>query len=449
MILHDYDHKLVYRIRCNYYSRNYPANILVQTVIWDRMYRAGNEIAHYFLQRFSSLLRLYTEEVHWIGTRISLPRFTSDNILRLLDAVEPALAADCCAVMDLPLPAWVIGDLHGNFHDLLRVFTTTGAVPANPILFLGDYVDRGSYSIEVVLLLFALKAAYPDRYYFLRGNHEFPHVNEQYGFKEECDLRYPHTGIWERVNQLFTVLPLAAILGGSVVCLHGGIGPDCHSIDHLRAIPVPIEDESPVGIVSQIVWSDPAEGVNGFAESARGCGYTFGDTELVDFLRESRCKKLLRAHECVMHGLQPFGNRMGLTVFTTSNYGHRKNAAGFILIAGPRQIKTYQLAPLLDIVERDSADYQAVIAFEEETVPSPLIPDGGAEPTLKGQSYPISKLPKMIAATRSVGLLPKTRAPDPRPARRQTLRTIAGATGRVSAVVSLPMFPVLAIDGPE
>jgi diadenosine tetraphosphatase ApaH/serine/threonine PP2A family protein phosphatase len=403
-------------------------------------------IVRYFLKRFSPLLGLYMEEVHWVGKRIPIPRFTADHISRLLDAVEPALVTDCCAVMDFVGPAWVIGDLHGNFHDLLRVLITTGAVPECRIIFLGDYVDRGSYSLEVILLLFTLKAAYPGLYCFLRGNHEFAKVNEQYGFKEECDARYPDTDIWIRVNQLFSFLPLACVLNDATICLHGGIGPDCQCLARLRAIDVPIDDPSPPeGIVSQIVWSDPGD-INGFTESARGCGFTFGDVQLLEFLKRSKCRKFLRAHECVMHGLQSFGNKSGLTVFSTSNYSKRKNASGFVFVTAESHLKAYQNPPMLDVVERQEALYEAVVALEEEVPPSLLTPHlAASEPGLKLSSYPMTKLARPKIAARGSAVWTTSRLADPNPSRRMSLKQIRGPNPSLSSALSLPCFPKLEV----
>jgi hypothetical protein len=160
-------------------------------------------IGRHFLKRFSPLLRLYPEEIHWVGSRIPIPRFDAAQILALLEMTMPVFSQNPVAVLDLPLDAWVIGDIHGNFHDLLRILARIGAHPKHPVVFLGDYVDRGDYSVEVVLLLFTLKVNFPEEFFFIRGNHEFAKLNEEYGFKDECESRYPGSGIWERVNAIF------------------------------------------------------------------------------------------------------------------------------------------------------------------------------------------------------------------------------------------------------
>jgi diadenosine tetraphosphatase ApaH/serine/threonine PP2A family protein phosphatase len=388
---------------------------------------AQSSIVRYFLRRFSPLLRLYPEEIPMVGSRIAIPRFTADEIIGLFARAEEALVADCTPVLDLPVPAWVIGDLHGNFHDLLRILTTISSYPECPVICLGDYVDRGSYSIEILLLLWTLKCAHPESYYFIRGNHEFPKLNEQYGFKEECDSRYPDSNIWQRANDLFTYLPLAIVLGGSVVCLHGGLGPDCKSVQTIRKICLPLDESCPSGVVSQIVWSDPVDQAPGFIASPRGCGYGFGPYPLGEFLRASQCKRMLRAHECVMHGLAPFGNDLGLTVFSSSNYTGRGNLAGFAEVGKEGDIKAHQLQPLTNLADRADAEFEDGAPFEDgrplekvnrlNRLASPSMPQ------FKFQSYPMSKLAMAKPSLRASGLF---KGPDVNQGRLASLRRISG-----------------------
>jgi diadenosine tetraphosphatase ApaH/serine/threonine PP2A family protein phosphatase len=284
----------------------------------------SSAIVEGFQRQYAFLLRLYSEEVHWVGSRIRMPRFTADQILKLFDATQAMISMNASAVISVQTPAWVVGDLQGNFHDLLRILLTIGDRPPPPIVFLGDYVDRGDFSLDVLLLLCTIRCARPDLVHLLRGNHEFAVTNAAYGFKEECEERYPGTAIWERANGLFTYFPIAAILGGTTCCVHGGLGPHVNSVDAIRAISLPVVGDGPDALLTEGLRSDPIN-VEGdqtrFAISARGRGYQFGRPALCEFLTASGCQAMIRAHECMKAGVAEFAGRRGVTVASKTAKG--------------------------------------------------------------------------------------------------------------------------------
>jgi hypothetical protein len=404
------------------------------------------DIVSHFIKRFTPLLRLYPEEVRWVGTRIPIPAFDGSQISQLLDAARPVLAANCISVLDLPFPAWIVGDIHGNFHDILRILATMGGLPNIPIVFLGDYVDRGSYSIEVITLLFALKCAHPDIFYFIRGNHEFAKVNALYGFKEECDVRYPGTSIWKQVNALFAYLPLAIVLGGTAICLHGGIGPETPSLDDIRRIQLPFTAPEPDPVVSAVVWSDPSSDVGKFIASARGCGYLFGVMALKEFLRASDCTMLIRAHECVLHGIATFFHGQGLTVFSTSNYNGRSNQAGVIQLFDTHKMEPHQLHPIDSVTERNEAEFEAVTEVEESKKLNRLAPHASFSslPQIRLASYPTSKLTKAVTANRTSGVV--LNSGDSPASRRSAVKRLALGLASTS---SLPNFSWMGVEDPQ
>ncbi|CAG9540021.1 unnamed protein product [Cercopithifilaria johnstoni] len=125
-------------------------------------------------------------------------------------------------LIELNPPINILGDIHGQFEDLIALFTLNGFPPNKKYLFLGDYVDRGPYSLEVIVLLFAYKVLYPDTVTLLRGNHESRPVNKQYGFYVECTRRYSVV-LYECFQFAFYCMPFCARISKTIMCMHGGI----------------------------------------------------------------------------------------------------------------------------------------------------------------------------------------------------------------------------------
>ncbi len=120
----------------------------------------------------------------WIETLMNCQSLKEEEIKTLCDMAREILI-DESNVQPVRSPVTVCGDIHGQLHDLIELFRIGGPAPETNYLFMGDYVDRGYYSVETVSLLLCLKTRYPERVYLLRGNHESRQITQVYGFFDE------------------------------------------------------------------------------------------------------------------------------------------------------------------------------------------------------------------------------------------------------------------------
>ncbi|VDM99204.1 unnamed protein product, partial [Thelazia callipaeda] len=225
-------------------------------------------------------------------------------------------------LIDLNPPIHVVGDIHGQFEDLIALFTLNGFPPDVQYLFLGDYVDRGPFSLEVAVLLFAYKVLYPDLVTLLRGNHESRPVNKQYGFYMEC-TRYSVV-LYECFQFAFYCMPFCARIDKRILCMHGGISEGLTNFAQIER-PCDVPD---MGILADLTWADPDPGVSGYEESPRGAASIFGKDALKSFCNNLGLELVIRAHQVVQEGYEFFGDRQLVTIFSAPNYcGQFNNAA--------------------------------------------------------------------------------------------------------------------------
>jgi len=218
-------------------------------------------------------------------------------------------------------PVTVVGDIHGQWNDLVEMFSIGGPVPTTNYAFLGDYVDRGYYSIETVSLIMCLKVRYPDRIHILRGNHESRQITQVYGFYDQCLKHYGTPNVWKYFTDLFDFLPLSFLIDAKVFGVHGGLSPVLDSLDHIRTLDrlheVPHE-----GPICDLIWSDPDDRV-GWGISPRGAGYTFGEDITARWNHANGLNLTVRAHQLVMEGYNYTHNQQLLTLFSAPNYCYR------------------------------------------------------------------------------------------------------------------------------
>ena len=254
-----------------------------------------------------------------------------DNEIRMLCIRAREVFMAQPILLELEAPIKICGDVHGQYHDLLRLFEYGGFPPEANYLFLGDYVDRGKQSLETICLLLAFKIKYPENFFILRGNHECASINRIYGFYDECKRRY-NIKMWKTFTDCFNCLPVAAIVDEKIFCCHGGLSPELQQLDQIKKIVRPT-DVPDTGLLCDLLWSDPDKDMVGWGENDRGVSFTFGEDIVAQFLRKMDLDLVCRAHQVVEDGYEFFARRQLVTIFSAPNYcGEFDNAGGMMAV---------------------------------------------------------------------------------------------------------------------
>eukprot|EP01125_Pyxidicula_operculata_P002471 TRINITY_DN1232_c0_g1_i2.p1 TRINITY_DN1232_c0_g1~~TRINITY_DN1232_c0_g1_i2.p1 ORF type:complete len:302 (-),score=28.49 TRINITY_DN1232_c0_g1_i2:143-1048(-) len=271
------------------------------------------------------------------GTRIEL----KINEVKFLIEKSREIFISQPVLLDLEAPLKIVGDIHGQYDDLLRLFAYGGFPPEANYLFLGDYVDRGPHGMETICLLLAYKIKYPENFFMLRGNHESASINRIYGFYDECKQRY-NLKIWKLFNDCFNCLPLGAVIEDKILCIHGGLSPDLKNLEQVRRIVRPTEIPDG-GLLCDMVWADPDPETTGWKENDRGVSYTFGADVVESFLKRHEFDLIVRAHQVVEDGYEFFAKRQLVTVFSAPNYCGEFDNSGAMMSVDETLMCSFQI----------------------------------------------------------------------------------------------------------
>ncbi|KAL4912787.1 serine/threonine protein phosphatase [Aspergillus aurantiobrunneus] len=250
------------------------------------------------------------------------------------------------ALLELSSPVKIVGDVHGQYTDLIRLFEMCGFPPASNYLFLGDYVDRGKQSLETILLLLCYKLKFPENFFLLRGNHECANVTRVYGFYDECKRRC-NIKIWKTFVDTFNCLPIAATVAGKIFCVHGGLSPSLSHMDDIRGIARPT-DVPDYGLLNDLLWSDPADMEEDWEPNERGVSYCFNKSVIMNFLQRHDFDLVCRAHMVVEDGYEFYQDRILVTVFSAPNYCGEFDNWGAIMSVSGELLCSFELLKPLD-----------------------------------------------------------------------------------------------------
>lgn len=288
---------------------------------------------------------------NWINYREQ--SYTKNELIQLAELAAELFKSEQSLASISP-PVTIVGDIHGQYSDLVRLFSMrcpkeeakkkvqTG-FSANRFVFLGDYVDRGSHSIECISLVFALKIVYPSSYVLLRGNHETRAINFAYGFREELMNKLGETDggdVWEKFNEAFSWMPLACIIGERILCMHGGLSPDLKSLDDIRKIKRPVVDVATNRLAQDLLWADPTSDQVMLTvhdeplyskNVIRGLSCTFNEAAVRDTCKRLKLQLIVRAHQMIPEGFKFYAGQQLITIFSAPRYMNETDNKGAVL----------------------------------------------------------------------------------------------------------------------
>ena len=355
-------------------------HILKDRIMKDVSYPAINKLTITEVFDQNDKPRIQILENHFINEG----RLTEETAKKIITSAKLLLHNEPNLLYVKP-PVTIVGDIHGQYYDLLTAINHGGVPGETKYLFLGDYVDRGHFSMEVLLYLYSLKILYPDSIFLLRGNHECRHLTEYFTFKKECLIKYSQN-IYNECTSSFDALSLAAIVNNQFLCVHGGISPEFISVEDIKLINR-FRETPQKGKMCDLLWSDPhpdyenenakanepikgnklnksnrvlemrhgygsesTKGNSSFQNNlTRGCSYYYNFHAVSEFLSKNNLLSVIRAHEAQDTGFRTYKNTEAnkfpslMTIFSAPNYLDVYNNRGaIIVIAGDNILNVRQ-----------------------------------------------------------------------------------------------------------
>lgn len=267
-------------------------------------------------------------------------RISKTDLLKIIETFISIVKKESNVIF-IDDPVTMVGDIHGQYYDLLKILDVGGNPEQTKYCFLGDFVDRGSFSTECIILLMAMKINFKDRFTLLRGNHESRQMTSYFNFHTECVVKYDEE-VYIRIMDAFDVLPLTAIVNNKFLGVHGGISPSCPDINGIMEIDR-FEETPKEGGFCDLLWSDPIEDesealMSEWEENSnRGCSFSFGAKALLPYLNNNNFVSVIRAHEAQLEGFKMYKWNKKIdfpscvTVFSAANYCDVYNNKGAII----------------------------------------------------------------------------------------------------------------------
>ena len=307
--------------------------------------------------------------------------FTKEEIELLIEEVIPIISKEN-SLIKIRSPCKIFGNIYGVYNDLMRFFESygnpsdsmqNGDINVMQYIFLGDFCDRGFYSLEVVLLLFALKVKYPNFIYLIRGHHEDINVNETYGLGQECKERLndeitSKNSIFNLINKVFDCLPFGVVVDGTTLLVHGGVGSSIQSLEDINNIQRPASVFQEANTLEQLhiidlLYSEYDERESYYSinderdKMKKGFIVKYGKKRLDEFLNNNNINLLITAHQFVKEGFCTFNNDKLLVLFSATNYMDKyNNVGGMITIAKKTANKRLNIIPKLINLNNDKKE---------------------------------------------------------------------------------------------